>query len=61
MKEYDKSVISSERGEVISDKGEAFQSKEDLDELYMLEMKREREKVVREYLFLVVVKFLSLC
>ena len=49
MKEYDKSVISSERGEVISDKGEAFQSKEDLDELYMLEMKREREKIVREY------------
>ena len=49
MKEYDKSVISSERGELKTDKGEAFESKEDLDELYMLEMKREREKVVREY------------
>jgi len=49
MKEYDKTDISSEKGEVISDKGESFASKEELDETYMLEMKREREKIVREY------------
>ena len=49
MKEYDKTDISSEKGEVISDKGESFGSKEELDETYMLEMKREREQVVREY------------
>ena len=49
MKEYDKSIVTSEKSERISDKEEDFQSKDDIDELYMLEMKREREKVVREY------------
>ena len=49
MKEFDKAIVSSEKGEVINEKGESFESKEDIDELYMLEMKREREKVVREY------------
>ena len=49
MEEYDKSIVTSEKSEHLSDKKEDFQSKEDIDELYMLKMKREREKVVREY------------
>ena len=49
MSEYDKSIVTSEKSEKITDKKEDFQSKDDIDELYMLEMNREREKVVREY------------
>jgi len=49
MEEFDKAVISSERGEVVTDKGEAFESKDDVDELYKLDMERRRQKTVKEY------------
>ena len=49
MMEIDNVEIKSDRQEVVRDDGGSFKANEDVDEEYMLNMEREREKTVREF------------